>query len=275
MCKRDTTDPLVRMFLDRYKINLLAVPRADAACGQVYVRNGRRVSSGVAITQLVEPQVTLPAPYEGEVLADLAGSLSDGVSVDVGLGLLEGFLGALGAAGVVASVSAGVERSRTASLRFRFTGGTRDSVDAGSLAAVLEGRRLRGANPLVQPGNEYFVTAAVIRTPSLTLLGEDKRRTRVEFGAEVMAAATPKAGVTVESGEAGEVTFRGSTALAIGLELYELRDGGEDGRLSMVPQDPRDPVHAAKDRPPRPAFAAPDDEALLALDEAAPAPASG
>ena len=31
MCKRNTTDPLVREFLDRYQINLLKLPRQGAS----------------------------------------------------------------------------------------------------------------------------------------------------------------------------------------------------------------------------------------------------
>jgi hypothetical protein len=271
ICKRDTGDPLVRMFLDRYKINLLTVPRERVACGDVYIRNGRRVSSGVRVAELVEPAVTLPPVFEGEALADLAGTLSDGVSVDIGFGLLEGFLAAIGAGGVVSKVSAGVERSRTSTLRFRFTEATRDSIDGGALGTMLEGRRLRPTQPLVQEGNDYFVTTAVIRTPSLSLVGEDKKRQRTELGAEVMAIGEGHAGVTVERGDAGEVTFRGRKALAIGVELYELREGGEDGRVTMLPQDSGDPVKAFKERPPKPAFVAPDDEALLALDEGVPA----
>lgn len=272
LCKRDTGDPLLRMFLDRYKINLLAVPREGVACGDVYVRHGRRVSSGIAIRELVEPPIALPPALEGEALADLAGVLSDGVSVDVGFGLLEGFLAAVGAGGLVTKVSAGVERSRTSVLRFRLTGATRDSVNAGALGTMLEGRRLRSTQPLVQAGNDYFVTAAVVRTASLSIAGEDEERQRTRLGAEVMAVGQGEAGVTVERGDAGEVTFRGSKRLAIGVELYELRDRGDDGRVTMLPQDPRDPVRAGRERlRPEAAFVAPDGDALLDLDEGVPA----
>jgi len=266
MCKRSTDDPLVRMFLDRYKVNLLALPRERAFCGQVYVRDGRRVSSGAQIAGLVEPAVTLPPVFEGERLTALAGELSESVQLNAGLGLLQGFMTAIGAAAVVSSVSASFERSRTARLRFRFDDVTRDSMELNSLANALEGRRFRAQSLLVQPGADYFVTAAVVRSPCVGVVAEDDSSRRVEFGAEVLAVADATAGVTVESSATGELTFRGTTPLAIGLELYQLRYDEREGKLSMRAQDPRDPVKAGKEATPRAAFVAPGDEALLDLN---------
>ncbi len=266
MCKRNTTDPLVRMFLDRYKVNLLAVPRQGADCGEVYIRNGRRVSSGVGVTDLLEPAVTLPAAYRGEPLANLSGSFSDAVGVKLGIGLLESFMAAIGVAAVLSKVSALFERTRTSGLRFSFADATRDSIDAASLGLALGGRRLRPDQPLVQPGNEYFVTAAVIRSPSVSVIAEDDRANRVEFGADAVTVLNATAGVNVESGASGQLTFRGDTPLAIGLELYELTVGGA-AVMGLAAQDPGRPVHAGKTPPPQPTFVAPDDDALLALAE--------
>jgi len=265
MCKRSTTDPLVRMFLHRYKLNLLAVPRRNARCGDVYLRNGARVSSAVDVTQLLDESITLPPQFDGEPLADISGSLSDGVSIKLGLGLLEGFLAAIGAGAIVSAVSAGYERSRSASLRFRFADATRDSIEPGSLGSVLEGRSLRESQPLVQAGNEYFITAAVVRSPSISVVAEDRRARRVDLGAEVMATANAHAGITLEATADGEVSFVGETPLAIALELYELRYDAEHARFSMLPQRLDDDVKTGKDASPVPVFVAPDDEALLAL----------
>jgi hypothetical protein len=265
MCKRTTSDPLVRMFLDRYKINLLSVPRERAACGDVYLRRDGRVSSAINVAELLDPPVRLPPQFQGERLADLAGSLSQGVSLKVGLGLLEAFLAAIGAAAVLGELTLGYEQSRTSRLRFRFTDATRDSVEPGALATTLEGRRFRPGQPLVQPGNEYFVTAAVVRSPSISVVTEDDASRRVDVGARLLAAVDATANVTAEQASEGEITYRGRAPLAIGVELYRLRYDDDEQKLSMFPQDPRDPVHAGKPPPPVPAFVAPDDDALLEM----------
>jgi hypothetical protein len=268
MCKRTTTDPLVRQFLDRYKLNLLAVPRENARCGQIYLRSGTRVSSAVDVTELLDAPTSLPPQFDDERLGDLAGFLSDGVSLDVGLGLLQGFLTAIGAGAVVSEVSAGYRRADSASLRFRFTRPTRDSIEPGALGSALEGRRFRHTHPLVQPDNEYFITAAVARSRSISVVAEDRRSRTVELGAEVVAAVNAHAGVTLESAATGEVTFEGEVPLAFGLELYELRVDADGQKLSMLPQDSRDALKAGKPAPPPPpVFVAPDDEALLAVDD--------
>jgi hypothetical protein len=253
------------MFLERYKLNLLAVPRERARCGDVYLRDGARVSSAVDITQLLDESVRLPPQFDGEPLADLAGSLSDGVSLKLGLGLLQGFLVAIGAAAVVSKVSAGYERGRSAKLRFRFAHVTRDSVDPASLSSVLEGRSFRSTQPLLQHASEYFIAAAVVRSPSISVIAEDSRARKVDLGAEVLAAVDGHAGVAFEAAGDGEVTFRGDTPLAIALELYELRYDEALGSFSMRPQAPDDHVRLGKDRTPIPVVVAPGDEALLVL----------
>jgi hypothetical protein len=270
MCKRSTADPLVRKFLDTYKINLLAVPREHARCGQVYLRRDNRVSSAVDITELLDTSVELPPQQDGETLADLSGSLSNRVSLKVGLGVLQGFLAAVGAGAVLSKVSAGYEGSRTTKLQFRFARATRDSIEPGSLASALEGSSFRTTHPLVHPDNQYFITAAVVRSPSISVVAENGRARKVDVGAEVLAAVNATGAVDVESAGSGEVTFNSTVPLAIGLELYELRLDHETGTLSMLPQDLRRALKLGKPVIPSAVFVAPEDEALLELDDDAP-----
>jgi hypothetical protein len=253
------------MFLDRYKVNLLSVPREHAACGDIYLRRDGQVSSAINVVELLDPPVQLPPRSERERLADLAGSLSDGVSLSIGLGLLEAFLAAIGAAAVVGELSLGYEQTRTARLRFRFADATRDSIEPGSLGTALEGRRFRPGHPLVQPGNEYFVTAAVIRSPSISVVAEDTSTRRVQLGAQVVATIDAHARVTAERSSEGEITYRGDIPLAIGIELYRLRYDEEQRKLSMYPQNLRDAVKAGKPTQPLPVFVGPAEDALVAV----------
>jgi hypothetical protein len=266
MCKRTSSDPLVRLVLDRYRVNLLSVPRRRAECGQVYIRNGRRVSTGVNVRWLVEPDVELPPVYADEPLADLAAARSDAVDAGIGLRLLETFLAALGAGAVATRVGAQYGNRGVARLRFRITGARMDSVDPGSLGLALHGRRLRSDQPLVRKGNEYFIATGVVRAPSISVVAEDERGRIIDVGAEVAPIVDGRAGVSSQVTGDGEVSYAGVEPLAVGLQLCELhlRDGE---RVAMHAQDPEDGVQLAKAIPPRPVFVAPGEDVLLDVAE--------
>src|SRR6185436_9856151 len=55
VCKRTTSDPLVRAFLDNYGLNLLSIPRKNAMCGDLYIADGPRVSTPGHIAQVLIP----------------------------------------------------------------------------------------------------------------------------------------------------------------------------------------------------------------------------
>src|SRR3954447_25077709 len=101
MCKRSDDDPLVRHFVDQYRLNLLSIPRADADPGDLYVRDHHGLAAPGAPAGFVPRAPQLPEPRRGEAVTGLSGKLSRRVSTKLGLGLLEAFLTALGAAGIV------------------------------------------------------------------------------------------------------------------------------------------------------------------------------
>jgi len=42
--KRDIDDPLMRLFLEKYRLNLLSVPRENASVGDVYIIDEKIIS---------------------------------------------------------------------------------------------------------------------------------------------------------------------------------------------------------------------------------------
>lgn len=106
MCKRNTDDPLLRMFLDHYQLHLLAVPREKAAVGDVYVERGSRVSSPGSITHLLDPPLVVRNVRKNEIMSDVSGRTSRSIEAGAGLGLLKGFIEALGGGTVAAKVHA-------------------------------------------------------------------------------------------------------------------------------------------------------------------------
>src|SRR5438067_10235743 len=115
----------MRLFLDKYGLNLLSIPREGAAVGDAYVYDGTLVSPPGSVVYLLEPPVQLPPQKRNERLADVAGSFSDRVNVDVGLGLLEGFFAVLGAAALLDRVRGAYRKANAHALRFRFSDASR------------------------------------------------------------------------------------------------------------------------------------------------------
>jgi hypothetical protein len=267
--RRRTKDPLARMFLQVYHLNVLSMPRENVSCGELYVKRGKRVAPiAGALNELVEPAVTLPPIHRDEQLAELRGTISDGISVDFGLGLLEGFLGALGvAAGVVGDVSAGYRHHGVRRVRFRFEDATRDSIDPFAIGSALVDRRFRESHPWIGPGNRYFVSAGVVKARSISISAEDEHSDGVDAAASVAVAVDVDAAIELDRKSERELAFRGAKALAIGVELYDLRYDDDARCFVMGTEEVAERLRLGEGADLEPVFVADDDELLLELDE--------
>jgi hypothetical protein len=264
MGKRSKPDPLVRMFIDRYHLNLLPIPRARAACGELYVKRAKGIAAPGDARELLEPRFEFPPVSEGEELAELRGTASTSVDARVGLGLLQSFLIALGAGGIVDKLKADYEQKRVRSVQFRVEDATRDAMDPLSLGTALAGRRFRPGHPWVSPENEYYIVAAVVRTPSLSLAAQDDRTNTVDLDADVLKAVSAEGGIDLRRQREGEITYAGATALAIGVELYQIRHDAESDRLEMLPVETAIALSRGREPPPPPAsFLGEDDDIFI------------
>ena len=146
----------MRAFLDRYGVNLLALPRRDIACLELFRRDASgRVSTAFALDSVIDPSLGQLDLREGEPLAPLKDTRSTKRDLRLGVGLLEGFLAALGAPALIDSVSAGFAGSKIRSLAFEFRDATRDSVDPGRVADELIGRHFT-ASPMILRGRRVL-----------------------------------------------------------------------------------------------------------------------
>jgi hypothetical protein len=221
MCRRNTEDPLLRTFFDKYNLHLLSIPRANTAVGDLYIHDGEHTSASGSVTHFLEPALKIPAGAADEQMADVSGQISQAVSVKAGFGLLESFLTALGAAGIVTKARAGLEAKGAATLRFRFKGATRDSVDAMLLGSKLARHTLKKNHALYRKDYRYYLVTAVVRSPSISIVAESNRARAVDLDVKALKSGA-KAAVRVEQSDKGEVTFAGKKKLAFGVELYEL-----------------------------------------------------
>jgi hypothetical protein len=273
MCRRDSTDQLVRNFLDHYQVNLLAMPGRRVTCGSVYIKEGKRVTAPGSLADIVEPAIELGQPFHEPDLADLSGTWSGSVTLNAGIGLLRNFLTALGAAGLIDKLQASVQQANVHSIAFRFREVSRDSLVPTSLAAALIGHRLARANPWVRDGNHYFAVAAVLRSRSISIQGRDGNDTATGLGAGVATVADVDLKVRVERESESQVTYTGPDALAIGVELYEVC--WDDTRQEFAFHTPKGPLHVVgltEDQQLNPAYLGDDEDAFIAPEEPADDP---
>jgi hypothetical protein len=256
------------MFLDRYGLNLLSIPREKASVGDLYVDDGRHTSAPGSVEYFLDPPVEIPPPTTNEHMADVAGEISDAVAVSAGLGLLEGFLAALGAGGVISKVRAGYTAKKTESLRFHLDDATRDSVDPMRLGSLLAGHHPVPGHPMWSPSNRYYLVTAVARTPSITVIAKDDRSHTVDVDVEVIKLATVSTGVSVDGSSDVGITYKGAKKLAFGVELMELAFDSESGAVKLTVPDQAVTVRGSEGSVPsigRDFIGSPEGDAFLAL----------
>jgi hypothetical protein len=247
------------MFLDRYGLHLLSIPRENVAVGDLYVHDGRRTSAPGSVTGFLQPPLQLPPVRAGEDMANVAGTMSDSVSLGIGFGLLESFLAALGTPGLLTMARAGFESGGARTLRFRFAQATRDSLDAVELGGRMVPHRLMAGHALFSEDHSYYVVTAVARSRSISTVVHDEQSTSVSLGVDALKALEAKGGVVVSQSADGEVTFTGRKPLAFGVELFELTAETETGRLRLRLPPDAVKVRAGERVLVRPAFIGGDD----------------
>src|SRR5262249_43731482 len=97
---RNEDDPLLHLFIHRYKLNLLNVPRENSSIGDLYLQDkGKEISPPQQITHFLDPPFEVPhsAITIGEKMGEISGTFSKDVHIDILFDLLGGFLSALGA----------------------------------------------------------------------------------------------------------------------------------------------------------------------------------
>jgi hypothetical protein len=231
---RNSKDPLVRLLADRYCLHLLRLPREGVAVGDVYPHENGQVQMPGRLEQLLDPAPELPPLKTGERLADVSGTTSDAVSLDLGLDLLEQLLASLHAVGVAASLRAHMAAKRAAGIRFRFTNATRDSVDPFALERRVRQVRFDPEQSLLRESCRYYLVLGVVRSNAVGFTVTDGRSTGIDLSAEAASLAKGSAGVSVESSGKEEIVVTGSTPMAIGVELTELLLNKKRGRLEFA-----------------------------------------
>ena len=235
-------DPLLKMMLDKYRLNLLSIPREKASVGDLYVQeaNSPYVSTQGSISNFLEPVFEIPQVINGEVMAFISGTTSRDASGKAGMDFLEGFLNALGPAAVGSKVRASYESSSKNKIVFTFENPTRDYVDPGLLGRKLIDHSLMSQHALIAEGRKYYIVTGVARSSAISVISEGNTKQILDLDAQVMKLANISGDISVQKNQTGQVTFKGGKSLAFGVELYELKfiNGGEGrGKFRMDIQE--------------------------------------
>lgn len=222
MCKRDTADPLARLFLDRYHLHLLRQPREKVDVGLVYPSEGGVVSAPGHFKELLDAAPALPKIRRNEAMADVSGTASNQVEAKVGLSLLDSFLAALDLAGVAAKLKGDLHAGKTSTLRFSFQNPQRDSIDPFALESTLRRHTFEREQSLFRKDRRYYFVTAVVRSDSITFTALDEGSKAVELAVGVDELAKLDAEADVKKSANDEITVRGPKRLAFGVELQEL-----------------------------------------------------
>lgn len=229
MCRRSEKDPLVRLLTDRYRLNILRVPRAGIDVGDLLVDDSGDLRHLGAFSRFFDPPLELPDP-ESEPLAPVNGEVSRAISGKVAANPMAAFLTALGLPGITA-LSAELHAARKLDVTFQVSGATLESIDVVDLGNELAGRVLRSDNALYRADRKFFVSHAVARATGLILGFQAKGNTGAELAAGIMQVAKASAAVQVQRESAAQINVTGSTPLVFGLAVMRLTE--EPGQLKL------------------------------------------
>lgn len=235
-------DPLLKLLLERYRLNLLSIPRDKASVGDLYVQEGNSqyVSTPGSITNFLEPPFEVPSMTTGETMAGVSGTSSRDASGKVGVDFLEGFLNALGPAGIGTKVRGSYESNTKNKITFTFENPTRDYVDPGLVGKKLVDHTLMKRHALIAEGRKYYLVTAVARSSGISITTEGDKTEVMDIDAQVMKLANLSGDISIQKNQTGNITFKGQKNLAFGVELYELQsipnNGGQESRFLMSTQ---------------------------------------
>jgi hypothetical protein len=216
-CKRDTTDPLLRLFLDRYHLHLLAIPRENIDVGDAYLEHKGVVTTPGRLAAILTPELVLPEIGRGERLADIVGRSTDRVEESAGATVLEGILAGLG---LPASVSAKTALHRAGQISFRFQDVDRDSLDVFELGRLLPEHTIDRRNALITGNERILVATAVLFTSSITLELEKSVGGAVEGKLNALSAA--RGDLSIKLDRSNWVRIQSKQRLGFAVELHEL-----------------------------------------------------
>lgn len=221
--KRNTRDPLMRTFLDKYKLHLLALPSQETLIGQICVYREEDLIGRDSMTLFLEQDYQIP-PVTSTKMGDIEGKLSQAVSIDIGLGLLENFLSSFGIGSVIQKVHLDFQSRSVHTLKFAFDDTLRNTISVVKIAKDLIGKTfaVKENHPLFSETNKYYLVTGEARTTSLSIEARNQNQQTLDFDIEVWKTIDVSGERSIKKLNEDRVVFKGEYSLAFGTELHEL-----------------------------------------------------
>lgn len=236
---RNSDDPLLQSLLKKYRLNLLSIPRDNAAVGDLYVQNPNSnfVSTPGSITNFLTPNMEIPENKikKDEQLADVVGQISKDISGNAGLDFLEGFLGKLGSAGIGAKIRGAYEGSKNSKIMISFPDPKRDFIDPFVFGSLLMGHNFMKDHPLYSKDRRYYVVTGLAKSKSLSVDLQGGEKQSVDVNTNIAQIGNITGNLKIDNNQTGKLTYNGVKDLVFGVELYELEYLDEEQKFNMFP----------------------------------------
>jgi hypothetical protein len=233
-------DPLAKIIMKQYQLNLLSVPRDKASLGDVYIQEGnnRKLSSPSHISSYLDRPIEMPSPTIDEKFGNnISGATSDEIDANIGLEFLEGFLNVLSRDNFGSKIRAYFNEKGAQKMRFNFADATRDSVQPQLLTSELGRYHVKEDSSLSEEGRRYYIVTGLAKSPSISIIAEGNNQKQLDIDAQVAGISDISSDVSVKKAHEGKTVFEGKDRLVFGIELCELEYDHTTRRFKFTQTD--------------------------------------
>lgn len=233
VCRRSDDDPLIRTLTDRYRLNILRLPRRGIDVGEVLIREETDLRCAGPVGRLFTPPLDLP-PVATVALPDLDGMTSARRSASTSAAPLTGLLTALGLG--ASSASASLRAARDVTVAYRLTGARYRSTDLLALADELAARVPLLDHPLLRRGQEFFVAHAIAEATGITATFASSTDRAAKLAMELATTIKTDGSIEVTGDHHGRLVVAGSEPVTFGLAVVRLKADADDLRIDPAPR---------------------------------------
>ena len=228
---RDTTDPLIKLLVEKYSLHLLKIPRAAASIGDLFLIQDP--------TKPYPPATTLKnifnKPFDAEEVmlnknepvADVNSQSSHLLELHICIKYLTSFLNLF-----IPSLAVKItgKYSKVRFLRLSYGDVTCDRVNLVKLQSELNSLVLSQPEAIISDGRKYYVVTEIWKTKSVRVEAFDKKGKEINITFGVGEIDLKHMNIM-----GGLVTYSGSEPLVFGVVVNELKYEGNKFALDYEP----------------------------------------
>jgi|HubBroStandDraft_6_1064221.scaffolds.fasta_scaffold114793_2 hypothetical protein len=220
-CKRDHPDPLLRLLLQKYHLNMLRIPQEGLKVGELLIEQGKNVPT---IRCSLSDVFTGTLPNLGglpdksiQLIEDKA---SDKMNAKAGLSLLDKLLQFV--PGASAKAAGAYTTAETMQVTLKTL--TRETVNFALLGKFLRAARVRKQQSLYREGDGLYVITSIVRGSGIQIRASDAEGEAVDAKLGVKSFGEGSVQIKAERQGSGRMLYTGNKPLAIGVELFRIEN---------------------------------------------------